>query len=149
MTVEWTGNLGEGTKTYTGYSRDHLVSGEGKTPIAGSSAPAFRGDNSRYNPEEFLVSSLSACHMLWYLHLCASAGIVVEKYTDHSTGVMTEEKSGDGKFVSVHLKPEVVVTREADLEPAMKLHEEAHKKCFIANSVNFPVTLEPKIQHAL
>ena len=68
--VDWTGNTGEGTKTYQGYGRDHTITSDGKARIQGSSDPAFRGDATRYNPEELLVASLSACHMLWYLHLC-------------------------------------------------------------------------------
>jgi organic hydroperoxide reductase OsmC/OhrA len=88
VSVEWTGNTGEGTSEYTSYQRSHEISAEGKPVIPGSSDPAFRGDRSRYNPEELLVASLSACHMLWYLHLCADANLVVTSYVDHAEGTM-------------------------------------------------------------
>src|ERR1700749_5182794 len=108
--VDWTGNDGEGTKTYKGYRRDHTVTAASKPEIPASSDPCFRGDAARYNPEELLVASLSSCHMLWYLHLCAEAGVVVTGYTDNAAGVMTETANGGGRFTGVTLKPEVVVT---------------------------------------
>jgi organic hydroperoxide reductase OsmC/OhrA len=141
--LEWTGNLGAGTRTYSGYSRNHLVSVPGKPAIPGSSDPAFRGDARRYNPEEMLVSALSSCHMLWYLHLCANAKIVVTAYADHATGTMAETADGGGHFTEVVLRPEVTVEAGADSGLAQRLHERAHHFCFIANSVNFPVRCEP------
>ncbi len=83
----WTGNRGAGTSDYRGYERAHEFSAPGKPVIAGSSDPAFRGDATRYNPEELLVAALSACHMLWYLHLCAESGIVVTEYVDEARGI--------------------------------------------------------------
>jgi len=78
LTVRWTGNTGSGTSGYKNYKRDdEITSNAAKQPILGSSDPAFRGDSSRWNPEELLVASLSACHKLWYLHLCAEAGAAV------------------------------------------------------------------------
>lgn len=143
--TEWTGNLGEGTKTYKGYSRNHEIGAEGKPSVPGSSDPHFRGDASRYNPEELLVASLSTCHMLWYLHLCAEAGVVVEAYSDAASGTMEERPDDSGVFVEVMLRPKVVISTESDRERAMALHSEAHRKCFIANSVNFPVRHEPAV----
>jgi organic hydroperoxide reductase OsmC/OhrA len=72
-----TGNKGAGTASYKAYSRDHVFSSAGKPDLLGSSDPAFRGEASRYNPEELLVASLASCHMLWYLHLSADAGVRV------------------------------------------------------------------------
>lgn len=144
--VEWTGNRGEGTRSYRGYERAHRVTVPGKPPIPGSSDPAFRGDPARYNPEELLVASLSACHMLWYLHLCAESGIVVTGYVDDATGTMTEEPGTGGRFVEVVLHPVVAVLRGADLALAGDLHERAHRLCFIANSVNFPVRCEARVE---
>src|ERR1700750_1746367 len=92
--LRWTGNLGPGTASYRGYTRDHELSAPGKPTLPGSSDPAFRGDASRYNPEELLVASLSSCHMLWYLHLCSEAGVVVTDYTDSATGTMAETTDG-------------------------------------------------------
>ncbi|MBA3784516.1 MAG: OsmC family protein [Acidobacteria bacterium] len=141
----WTGNQGTGTKNYTGYSRAHEISIEGKPVIVGSSDPHFRGDASRYNPEELLVAALSACHMLYYLHLCADAGIVVIDYKDDATGKMIETADGGGHFTEVTLRPHVIVSKESDSANANELHHKAHELCFIANSVNFPVRAEPQI----
>lgn len=140
--TEWTGNLGNGTKGYRNYSRDHVIDAKDKSPIPASSDPAFRGDPARYNPEELLVASLSSCHMLWYLHLCAEAGVVVTAYTDHATGTMVETADTGGHFTEVVLHPVVTVSEQYMVEKANALHESAHHLCFIANSVNFPVRHE-------
>lgn len=143
VSVEWTGNVGEGTSDYTSYQRSHEISAEGKPVIQGSSDPAFRGDRSRYNPEELLVASLSACHMLWYLHLCADARLVVTSYVDHAEGKMRLTEDGGGHFEEVTLKPSVTIRKGYDPELAQSLHARAHHLCFIANSVNFEVRVEP------
>ena len=143
VTVEWTGNRGEGTSSYKSYERAHELRAEGKPTIPGSSDPAFRGDPARWNPEELLVASLSACHKLWYLHLCATAGVVVTDYVDDAEGVMAEEADGGGRFVRVVLRPRVTITAGSDRDKAQALHHEAHALCFIARSVSFPVTHEP------
>jgi organic hydroperoxide reductase OsmC/OhrA len=140
--VRWTGNRGTGTSDYTAYARDHVITLAGKAPLLGSSDPKFRGDPTRYNPEELLVASLSACHMLWYLHLCAREGIVVEEYSDEADGEMKTGPDGAGRFILVTLRPSVSLSR-GDPDRARALHEEAHRKCFIASSVNFPVRHEP------
>lgn len=144
--VRWTGNIGQGTSSYRGYERSHEVIAEGKPIIPGSSDPTFRGDPTRYNPEELLVASLSACHMLWYLHLCAEAGIIVIDYVDRSVGTMLETDHESGRFTEVVLKPVVTLKAGSNLERAEKLHENAHHLCFIANSMNFPVRCEPSSQ---
>ncbi|MGQ9369506.1 OsmC family protein [Azospirillum sp. ST 5-10] len=144
-TVTWTGNRGEGTAAYRAYGRDHDIAVPGKPLIAGSADPAFRGDPARHNPEDLLVASLSACHMLWYLHLCAAAGIRVVAYADEAAGTMAEDDTGGGRFTGVVLRPAVTVARGSDLARAEALHHEAHRRCFIANSVAFPVAHEPRI----
>ena len=144
VTVEWTGNTGTGTSGYRNYERRHEISaGTQKPAIPGSSDPNFRGDAARWNPEELLVASLSACHKLWYLHLCSEAGIVVTSYVDHAEGVMEETADGSGRFVRVVLHPQVSLPPDNDFKKARELHHAAHAKCFIANSVNFPVETEP------
>jgi organic hydroperoxide reductase OsmC/OhrA len=143
--VDWTGNDGEGTKTYKGYRRDHTIVVEGKPPIPGSSDPSFRGDPARYNPEEMLVASLSACHMLWYLHLCAVNNVTVIEYRDAASGVMSENEDGSGEFVRVVLRPMIKIAAGDDRAKALELHHEAHKLCFIARSVNFPVEVEAEV----
>lgn len=141
--VEWTGNRGIGTSDYKSYGREHVVSIANKTDILGSSDPAFRGDNTRHNPEELLVSSLSTCHMLWYLHLCSQAGVIVMEYVDQASGIMVEDPHGGGRFVEVTLNPVVTVTEVSMIPEAEQLHSQASRLCFIANSVNFPVKHHP------
>lgn len=138
LSLQWTGNKGTGTSGYRDYERSHIISVKNKVEIACSSDPQFRGDAAKHNPEELFLASLSSCHMLWYLHLCADAGIVVAQYRDNPVGYMQEHSDG-GHFTEVILNPEVVVKDEAMIEGANYLHEEANKKCFIANSCNFPV----------
>lgn len=142
--INWTGNDGEGTKSYQSYRRDHVISAEGKPAIPASSDPSFRGNPARHNPEELLVGALSSCHMLWYLHLCAVNHIVVVDYHDDASGVMDESTDGSGAFTRVTLKPAVTII-SGDPEKARLLHTEAHRFCFIAKSVNFPVEHEPTI----
>jgi organic hydroperoxide reductase OsmC/OhrA len=142
VTVTWTGNTGTGASSYRGYERAHDIEILGKPAIRGSSDPAFRGDPARYNPEEMLVASLSACHMLWYLHLCSAEGIAVQAYQDVAEGVMIEDVDGGGRFKEVVLQPEITLPAGADQARADALHEAAHARCFIANSVNFPVRCE-------
>lgn len=146
VNVRWTGNLGQGTSSYRAYKRDHEISAPGKPLVVASSDPAFRGDRSRYNPEELLVASLSSCHMLWYLHLCAEAGIVVTDYQDEAKGTMVETDDGGGRFTQVVLQPAVKVAFGADTELALQLNEKAHHLCFIANSVNFPVLCKSTVE---
>ena len=141
-TVTWTGNTGSGTTSHRSYERLYDISSEGKPVIAGSSDPAFRGDPARYNPEDLLVASLSACHMLWYLSLSAKAGIVVTAYRDRAEGTMAEEPNGSGRFTHLVLRPEITVTAGADLDKADVIHHDAHAMCFIANSINFLITVE-------
>jgi organic hydroperoxide reductase OsmC/OhrA len=141
----WTGNKGQGTKDYRAYDRAYEIEVVGKPIIFGSSEPAFRGDRAKYNPEELLVASLSGCHLLWYLHLCSEAKIVVVDYKDKAIGKMCEMQDGSGKFTEVILQPEVTITKKSNIEQAKQLHDEAHKFCFIANSVKFPVLCQPSI----
>lgn len=139
LVVEWTGNTGTGTSGYRQFERSHTISAAQKAPIMASSDPAFRGDPTRYNPEDLLVASLSSCHMLWYLHLCADAGVIVVEYTDTATGIMEETADGGGCFREVVLHPLVTVQSHSMLEKSLALHHTAHALCFIANSVNFSV----------
>jgi organic hydroperoxide reductase OsmC/OhrA len=144
--LKWTGNLGEGTKKYNAYTRNHEIKGEDKPLILGSSDPAFRGDPTRYNPEDLFVSTLSSCHMLWYLHLCSVNQITVMSYEDNPQGIMVENKDGSGHFKSVTLQPSIKIKESNKIELAKSLHHQAHKYCFIANSVNFEVGIEGNIE---
>lgn len=147
VSVQWTGNRGSGTSAYRAYGREHVIRAAGKPDIAGSSDAAFLGDASRWNPEDLLVASVSACHKLWYLHLCAEAGVVVVDYRDEAQGTMVEDRNG-GRFTRVVLRPHVRIAHGGDIELAGRLHHAAHEKCFIANSLNFPVDCDPTIELA-
>jgi organic hydroperoxide reductase OsmC/OhrA len=144
LEVAWTGDRGTGTSAYGAYGREHEISAPGKPALPGSSDPAFRGDPARWNPEEMLVASLSACHMLWYLHLCAEAGVVVTGYVDRAEGIMVEPQSGTAKFERVILRPRATLAQGSDLQLARALHDDAHRRCYIANSVNFAVEHAPE-----
>lgn len=145
-TIEWTGNRGTGTSAYGAYGRDYTVKMAGKADLLGSADPAFRGDPQRTNPEELLLAAISACHQLWYLHLCADAGIVVTAYVDNSEALMDEGNSATpGRFLRAILRPRVTIRTVEKLAQAQALHREAHRLCFIANSLNFPVECEPEI----
>lgn len=148
VSVEWTGNRGSGTSHYRAYGRDHVVRAEGKLhELAGSSDRTFHGDRERWNPEELLLAALSQCHMLSYLHVAASRGIVVTAYTDAATGEMRQTQDGGGHFTEATLRP-VVTIAAGDPADALQAHSEAADKCFIAASVNFPVRHEPVIRLA-
>ena len=148
VTVQWTGNSGSGTSAYRAYERAHEISSPvpGKPVIPGSSDPAYRGDTSRWNPEELLVASLSACHKLWYLHVCAVNKVVVTDYTDHAEGWMPVDDRGRGSFRRVLLRPVVTVAAGSDVDRARALHDDAHRLCNVAGSVNFRVDHEPEIR---
>jgi len=142
-TITWTGNEGKGTAGYREYQRSHIIDVEGKPEIPASSDPSFRGDKTRYNPEELLLASVSSCHMLWYLHLCSVNGVIVVEYIDQAKGVMIEATDGSGYFKEMTLYPKVIVSDESMIEKANELHHEANRMCFIANSVNFPIHHRP------
>jgi organic hydroperoxide reductase OsmC/OhrA len=143
LTVKWTGNTGTGTSNYKAFERSHTIFVNNKVDLLGSSDPTFRGDKTKHNPEEFLVASLSTCHMLWYLHLCAEAGVILVDYVDNATGIMMETSDGGGHFTEVTLNPIVIVTENSMVERANELHKKANELCFIANSVNFPIYHKP------
>lgn len=142
-TITWTGNRGKGTESYKVYERSHHIFIEGKTVIEGSSDPVFRGDKTKHTPEDLLVSALSGCHLLQYLHVCAVNGVVVTDYTDKAFGVMEENADGSGQFIGVTLSPVVTVKEQNMVQKANELHHEASKMCFIARSVNFAVHHKP------
>lgn len=145
VTVTWTGDDGEGTTTYRSYRRDNVVTAEGLPDLAGSADPAFRGDPTRWNPEQLLVAALSQCHLLTYLHLCATNGVVVSGYVDDAHGEMTLNRDHSGQMASVTLRPRVTVADAGMVERAVALHHDVPDLCFIARSVNFPVRHEPTV----
>ena len=144
--LTWMGNKGQGTSAYDAYARDYEVAGAGKTTIRGSADSRYMGDAERHNPEEMLVAALSACHMLWYLHLCAVNGVVVTAYEDAADGQVQTHADGTGEFRQVTLRPRVTISASSDPDEATRLHKEANAMCFIARSVNFPVQHRPEIE---
>lgn len=143
LTVKWTGNTGTGTSNYKEFERSHSIFVGNKIEILGSSDTAFRGDKTKHNPEDLLLASISSCHMLWYLHLCAAEGIIVTDYVDNATGIMIETANGGGKFAQATLKPTVTITDILMTEKANELHKKANELCFVANSLNFPIHHKP------
>ena len=146
LAMTWTGNRGTGTSGYRDYDRSYTLSSTGKPDLDGSADATFRGDRAQWNPEEMLLAALSSCHMLSYLHVCADAGIHVLQYRDEARGEMESASDGSGRFTKVTLSPQVIVAAESDVENARILHHLAHEKCFIANSVNFPVGCEADVK---
>ena len=142
VNVTWTGNTGDGTSKPNGYSKNHEVRIAGKHVIEASSDPAFAGDADRHNPEEMLVAALSQCHMLWFLSRCAKHSVTVIAYVDDAIGTMVVHRDGGGEFTNVTLHPRITLAKEADPDLLARLHEESHRLCFIARSVNFPVEVE-------
>ncbi len=141
--IVWTGNRGEGTAHYRSYDRTWDIAAPGKPVIPCSNDPALGGDPARMNPEDLLLSALSACHMLWYLHYAADAGIVVQAYEDEPLGIAEAGPGGAGRFVFATLRPRITVRAGTNLAQARALHDRIHEVCFIARSVNFPVSCEP------
>ncbi|MBT2537972.1 OsmC family protein [Arthrobacter sp. ISL-69] len=144
VTVRWTGNRGDGTSTYRGYSRAHDIDLPGLPTLRGSADPTFHGDKTRYNPEQLLLTALSQCHMLSFLHVAVKHGVVVTAYEDRAEGLMRTNRDGSGQFESVTLRPQVTLAAAVDNALMEQLHEEANKVCFIARSVNFPVLHAPR-----
>jgi organic hydroperoxide reductase OsmC/OhrA len=145
--LTWTGAAKGATSSYESYSRDHLIEVPGKPPLAASADKVFRGDSSRHNPEDLLVMSLSACHMLTYLAQAARAGVQVVAYSDEAGGTM-QLHQGKMRFTEVSLRPQVVIAAGGDAAQAQRLHEQAHEHCFIANSINFPVSCDARVSVA-
>ncbi|MEM7288890.1 MAG: OsmC family protein [Pseudomonadota bacterium] len=143
--VIWTGNTGTGTSAYKAYERTWDLAIDGKKTVHCSNDPMLGGDPSKYNPEDLLITALSSCHMLWYLHLCSVGGITVTAYEDNPVGIGESEPDGSGRFLKAILRPKIIITEDSDREKALGLHDEIHKYCFIARSVSFPVEYEVSI----
>ena len=143
-TVTWTGNRGTGTSGYRDFDRSHEISGPDRPPIAGSAAPAFRGDAGRWNPEQMLLASLSQCHLMTYLYLAVGEGIVVTAYADRAACVLLLE-NGRGRVTEAVLRPTITLAADEMVPAATALHERASAECFVARSVNFPIRHEPTI----
>ena len=143
--VTWTGNRGDGTASYHTYGRSHQIHVEGKPPLPGSADPMFLGEADRWNPEDSLLGAISACHMLWFLHLASEAGWVVQGYEDRPEAVMEMNADGSGQFTRALLRPAVKISK-GDPARLDDLHHRAHEMCFIARSLNFPIACEGTVE---
>ncbi|WP_404285390.1 OsmC family protein [Glutamicibacter arilaitensis] len=143
VAIEWTGNRGAGTNSYRGYGREHIIRADGLPDIAGTADPTFHGSPDRWNPEQLLLAALSQCHMLSYLHVAVTHGVVVTSYQDQASGTLRLNRDNSGEFTEVTLRPQIQLADESQRELADSLHQQANKVCFIARSVNFPVLHEP------
>ena len=146
-TITWTGNRGQGTANYRAYGREHEIEIEGKPVIPGSSDPSFLGDAGKWNPEDMLLSAISTCHMLWFLHLASEAGWVVQTYVDRARATMSMNPDGSGQFTAACLQPEITISA-GDPSLSDDLHHRAHAMCFIARSLNFDVTCDASVSVA-
>ncbi len=135
----WKGNLGNGTSTYAGYSREYMVSVDGKPDIRGTADPMFRGDPDLHNPEDLFIAAISSCHMLSYLALCALKGVSVAAYEDRATAILALDSNRNGSFEEVTLNPVVTIADSSTEALAIKLHDEAHDLCYIARSCSVPI----------
>lgn len=144
-TIRWTGNTGQGTATYKGYERTWDIAVPGKDVVHCSNDPLLGGDPSKLNPEDLLLSALSACHMLWFLHLASTAKIKVLSYEDTPTAEGESLTDGSGRFISATLKPRIEIEVGDDVVRAKAIHQEIHRYCFIARSINFPITYDVEI----
>ena len=148
LSLEWTGNRGEGTASYRGYGRDHVIRAAGLPDLPGTADPTFHGDRDRWNPEQLLLAALSQCHMLSYLHVAVRNGIRVLAYEDSPEGTLRLNRDGSGEFTGVVLRPRVTLDpATAEDRKALAggpMHKDANRLCFIARSVNFPVEHQPQ-----
>lgn len=146
--IVWTGNSGDGTRSYKSYARTWELASPGKSAVMCSNDPLLGGDPTKYNPEDLLICAIASCHMLWYLHLCSQAGIVVQSYADTPLAVGVMEPSGAGQFQLITLRPKILIDVQSDAQKAHALHHDVHQYCFIARSINFPVEYAPEITKA-
>jgi organic hydroperoxide reductase OsmC/OhrA len=145
-TISWPADTAQKLPPDPAFSRNNILCSPGHPAIPGSSPPVFGGEASRYNPEELVTMALAECHMLTYLSLAARKRVAVLAYEDRAAAVLGKDpSSGKMKLLSATLRPKVTVARGTDLAEAMAMHARAHEYCFVANSVNFPVTNEPSI----
>ncbi|MDW5291019.1 OsmC family protein [Formosa sp. PL04] len=117
---------------------------DGKT-FEVSAAKAFKGDASKYNPEELLMAALSSCHFMSYIYVCEQAGIFILKYSDNVEGFLKLNDDGSGAFTKIILKPKVTIKTVELKELAEALHTKAGRLCFIANSCAFEIEYKPRI----
>jgi organic hydroperoxide reductase OsmC/OhrA len=140
--LHWSGGTSQDAQGRLKLARSFVVRFKDKAAIEGSSPSVFGGDDSKHSPETLMIASLLSCHHLTYLALCERAGVEVLEYSDDATGTLGM-RDGKMRMLEVVLWPRVRVSRAELLETARALHESAHANCFMANSVNFEVRVQP------
>ena len=125
------------------YSRNHLVTLSGGQQLKGSSAPEYKGDPDRVDPEQLLISALASCHMLTFLAIAELKKYQVESYNDKATGYLEKGESGRPEVTRILLQPRIIFSgdKHPDANELKRMHESAHKNCFIANSIKAKVEL--------
>ena len=143
-TLHWNGGGREDEHGKLKLARAFAVRFKGKPSIEGSSPSVFNGDDSRHNPETLMVASLMSCHHLTYLAVCERANIEILEYNDSATGTLAI-KDGKMRMVEVVLWPQVRIANATQMKQARMLHAKAHGHCFMSNSVNFDVKVQPTV----
>ena len=143
-TLHWSGGSRQDEHGKLKLARAFAVRFKDKPAIEGSSPAVFNGDDSRHNPETLMVASLMSCHHLTYLAVCERANIELLEYNDSATGTLAI-KDGKMRMVEIVLWPQVRIANVAQLEQARELHAKAHANCFMSNSVNFEVKVQPTV----
>ena len=126
--------------------KTHSTHIKNKDILTISAAKEFKGDKTKHNPEDLFLSALSSCHMMSYMYLCDKNNITLLNYTDETSGVLVVNSDGSGEFISIVLHPIVTILEKNKIDLAIRLHKEANRLCFIANSCSVPIDLKPQIQ---
>ncbi len=129
-----------------GSLKTHQVFLEDGKRLDVSAAKPFKGDASKYNPEELLMAALSSCHFMSYLYVCEQSGISILEYSDSVEGFLTLNNDGSGAFTKITLNPKVKIESESQKQLALELHEKAGHLCFIANSCAFTIEYNPLVE---
>ena len=141
--IEW---RAEGDVAANRYSRAHVWRFDGGAQVPASASPQAvpvpLSDPAGVDPEEALVAAVSSCHMLWFLHLAREAGLVVERYGDQAVGTMGRGEGGRIAFTRIVLRPRIAFGDAPDAAALARLHEAAHERCFIANSLRCEIVVE-------
>jgi organic hydroperoxide reductase OsmC/OhrA len=139
--LRWTGSTGPG---YDHYKREHSVTAPPAEQEVRVTTGESRGDPAVLNPEQLLLMAASSCQMLWFLHLAAKARIDVVSYEDEASALMPEDDEPT-RITEIALRPRIVVNGDVSEERVRKLVETAHGYCYVANSLNSAMTIEPTV----
>jgi organic hydroperoxide reductase OsmC/OhrA len=143
VTIDWKRETSD--FDYKTYNRDHNWMFDAGVTVRASATPSYLGNAACVDPEEAFVASLSSCHMLTFLAICARSGYVLDSYRDDAIGILAKDSGGALAMSKVTLRPAVKFggAKIPTPDETAKLHEQAHHACFIANSVKTEVVVEP------